>query len=265
MKQMKGQIALVVLVVSSIVLTLGLSLSRKAVVETKIDTDEELLKTAFNTAESGIDYYLATGQTNYQTSDLLSQATVTAENIGLTSVLVSDGMTLQNENSYFWMVGHNEADGKLDYGSVYGGASVKICADNTYNGLVYVVYFYRQGAEYKTRRAGYSLGGALPGDTKGFVTPGGGVSGCSDSSKEGFTFNLGGTPLLLVVSPMTGGTNLRIEGSAIFPIQGKDISSVGQAGDVSAQAVKRKISVKKIYEVPAFMLEGITADGVVNN
>ncbi|MDD2482862.1 MAG: hypothetical protein PHE71_01085 [Candidatus Shapirobacteria bacterium] len=54
----QGQIAIIVLLASAILLTLGMSASRKTVTDTKVDTDEELLKEAFNTAESGINNYL---------------------------------------------------------------------------------------------------------------------------------------------------------------------------------------------------------------
>lgn len=76
MKSEKGQIALIVLLVSAITMTIGLSLSRKTVTETKIQTDQELLKQAFNTAESGVDYYLGTGKTEYTAPDEKSKADV---------------------------------------------------------------------------------------------------------------------------------------------------------------------------------------------
>ena len=68
-KNSKGQIALVILVISAIVMTIGLSVSKKTVVETKITTDEEQLKQAFNAAESGIDNYLGTGRKTFTASD----------------------------------------------------------------------------------------------------------------------------------------------------------------------------------------------------
>jgi len=257
---MKGQIALIVLIVSTIVLTLGLSLSRKTVVETKIDTDEELLKQAFNNAESGIDYYLATGNTNYSTGEGGNSATVTATDIGATRVLTSDGIVMRNENVYFWLVGHNQADGSINFAETYTGSSVDVCVDSGFNGLVYLLYLYRQGAEYKTERVGYSFGS---GSGTGFVSVGS-PTDCG-GGKKGVTYNLKNSPILLVLSPLTGNTNIDIKGDANFPIQGKDISAVGQAGEVSTQGVKRRVRVRRIYEVPSFFLEGITAAGVVNN
>jgi len=49
----QGQVVLMVLLASALILTLGLSASRQATVETKIDTDQEMLKKAFNAAISG--------------------------------------------------------------------------------------------------------------------------------------------------------------------------------------------------------------------
>jgi Tfp pilus assembly protein PilX len=64
-KRESGQVALIVLIVSAVVLTLGLSTSKRTVTENKITTEEGLLKEAFNVAESGIEYYLSTGSTAY--------------------------------------------------------------------------------------------------------------------------------------------------------------------------------------------------------
>jgi hypothetical protein len=257
---MKGQIALVVLIVSTIVLTLGLSLSRKTVVETKIDTDEELLKQAFNNAESGIDYFIATGSTLYESDDGTDLANVTASDIGGTRVLTSDGLVLQNEPIYFWMVGHNDSDGSLNMSDYYLGNTVNICVDSSFDGLVYSIYLYKDGSEYKTERMGYSFGSS---PVSGFTAVSSPVA--CNSGKKGVAYDLKDSPVLLVLSPFSKGTNIELEGASNFPVQGKDISAIGKAGEVSTQGVKRKVRVKKLYEVPSFLMEGITASGVVNN
>ena len=83
----------------------------------------------------------------------------------------------------------------------------------------------------------------------------------------GLSMGTGNSPLLLVVTPIGGQTSLSLRGTSNFPIQGRKITSVGKAGDVSAVAggsVNTKVSVIDRYELPAFMLETITSGGGVN-
>ena len=107
-----GQVAIIVLLVSAVLMTLGLSLSKKSTVETKIDTNEELLKEAFNAAESGIDYYLGTGNNNYNAPGGQSSALVTTENIGGGSTLNFGEYIPVNGTEFYWLVNHN-SDGSL--------------------------------------------------------------------------------------------------------------------------------------------------------
>ena len=50
-KNSAGQVAIIVLLVSAVMLTMGLSMSRKESIDIKIDTNDELLKKAFDAAE----------------------------------------------------------------------------------------------------------------------------------------------------------------------------------------------------------------------
>ena len=54
---LRGQVVLMVLLASALVLVLGLSAAKQATIETNFDTAQEFLKKAFNAAESGIEYY----------------------------------------------------------------------------------------------------------------------------------------------------------------------------------------------------------------
>lgn len=55
-----GQVALIVLLASSLVMVVGLTISRRTVSQVKIDTNLEQYKQAFNAAESGMDLALQT-------------------------------------------------------------------------------------------------------------------------------------------------------------------------------------------------------------
>jgi len=258
-KRDDGQVALVVLLVSALMLTLGLSAAKQTTIETKIDTDEELLKQAFNAAESGIDYYLGTGKTTYSSPDLRTTAEISSRDIGNSQVLTSDGVVLSSEPFFFWLVNHDESGG---VGSeYYSGSSLNLCVDDGYNKALKVDYFYLDNlGNYKVLHSGYNFDSDNAKLVVGF-TDKVGAGGCVDVSLSA------GDPLLLVVTPIGGQTRLQSRGSNFFPIQGMEITSVGKAGDVSAEvgsSVNTKVSIINRYELPAFMLEAVTSGGSVN-
>jgi Tfp pilus assembly protein PilX len=229
-KDQKGQVILIVMLVSALVLTLGLSASRQATVETKIDTDEEMLKKAFNTAESGVDYYLGTGITQY-TADAgtSNSANLSVTNIGGGSTLASDGMVSEGNTEVFWLMGH-DTNGNLNTSDYYQKDAVNICSP-TASGNFKVDYFYKVSRSYQQNN----------------------VANCLNS------FSLAaGTPVLLAITPINFQTSIYITGNGPFPIQGEEISSVGQVGSVNTV-----VRVLNKYQVPIFMLDAITSEGNV--
>lgn len=270
MKLLRGQVALVVLLVSAMVMTVGLSMSKKAVVETKIDSDEELLKQAFNAAESGIDYYLGTGQKtweNVNSAGVSSVALVTTQNLGGGATLDFDEMTLQNEVVLFWLVGH-DGSGNIDYTSEYSGSTPSVCVNNSFGQSLKVDYFYYDGGSvYRVKRYGYNVGGGTAVNGYQAVSP----ADNSCTVKTGYKqlsmgeIVAGERPLLVAVKPIGGGAKILLSGNASFPIQGEKISSTGKAGDVSstARGASQRISIINQYRIPAFMIEAMTAAGSV--
>lgn len=264
-----GQVALIVLIISAIIMTLGLSISKKSVVETKITTDEELLKQAFNTAESGIEYYLGTGNTGiaaYNTGN--NNADVTVKDVGSNGGVANmNVLTLANELSFTWLVPHKE-DGSVDKDSTTFGSSemnLSLCLDKGFAGAVKIDYFYYHNSKYGVKRLGYNVNS--PGLVNTFVN----ISPSSECSIDGVNYNniplppdliTGIKPLLLVVKPIGDSAKIAFISSAIFPKQAEEISSLGQAGNPSAP-VNRNIKVINQYQVPSFLLEAVTASGSV--
>jgi len=248
LRGVKGQVALIVLVVSAVGMTLGLSLSKKAIVETKIDTDDELLRQAFNAAESGVEYYLGTGEMSYTNTEG-ENAEVTVTDFGSGQEISSDGFVSQNEKALFWLVGH-DVDGEIDYGSHYGGDSVEIRLKDGFAGAVAVDYYYRDGGVYKVKRYGYNYGG----QATGFEDKTGDVS---------LSLEAGTTPLLIAVSPFFEGSEITLLGSENFPAQGEEIKSVGRVADNSMGGVSQQVQVFHRYEVPLFMLSAVSSGGSI--
>jgi len=246
----RGQVALVVLIVSAVVLTLGLSVSKKTTVETRIDTDEELLKKAFNAAESGIEYYLGSNNTSYQNLDNQEKADVTVSDLKGT-VLNFEKYTLVNQRALFWLVDH-DANGAIGTVS-YSSGPVDICVASGFAGALKVDYFYKEGINYKVDRHGYNIGAQT---VTNFTPKSLDSDGC-------FEFTLKSNSLLVSVMPMFAGTQLSMEGGAEFPSQGEEITSVGRAGDVSSVGVNKKVTIVRSFGIPFFMMEAITAGNSV--
>ena len=110
----KGQVALIVLLVAAVVMTVGVSLSKKATVDIKVDTNEELSKKAFNAAESGVDNYLGTGSTVYKSEDAQTAADVSTVNVGNGTTVNFNQFILANQSSFYWLVGHDK-NADIDY------------------------------------------------------------------------------------------------------------------------------------------------------
>lgn len=237
-KKEKGQVVLMVLLASALILTLGLSASKQATIETKIDTDQELLKKAFNAAESGIEYYLGTGGVNYNGGENDGMADVSVKTVGDSESLSFGDVTLDGGVDYFWLVNHN-TDGTLGsdyYSSQTSG--LNICTVDRTNISFGLSYFYKVGSDFRVLNT-------LVDTTNGCVV----------------NFNLtSGNSILLAVTPIGSGVKIELTGGANFPVQGEEISSVG-----SVQGVNNTVTVLNRYVVPEFLLEAVSSGGDVSN
>lgn len=242
-----GQIVIIVLLASALVLTLGMSMSKKTVTETRIDSDEELLKQAFNTAESGIEYYLATGETTYGSGN--GTANVSVSTIGESNNLSSDGAVLSGKPFLFWLVDHNSDDSiSSDSDDRFSGTISEICVDGGFNGALKVDLFtFGIGETHSVDRFGYNMNGSS------IVN---GFDSIADECTGPIIVNGG---MLLAVTPIGDSSNITIESASNFPAQGEEIVSVGEMDN----GVNTKVKVINRYQVPVFMLESISSGNSV--
>ncbi|MEI8067772.1 MAG: hypothetical protein WCG91_02330 [Candidatus Shapirobacteria bacterium] len=249
-KKSGGQVVLIVLLASAVLLTLGLSVSKKATTDVKIDTDQELLKKAFNSAESGIDYFLGTGKTNY--TETKSTVKVDVKSVGV-SASIDSGTKISSGNPFlFWLVDHFPNG---DIGASYYKGTVNLCADSSFNGALKIDYYYNDGSSYKVLTRVYNTG---TNTVIGAIQDGFNSIKCIT-----LTDLLNGNSLLLAVMPIGDQTKLTLNNGGLgqdFPLQGQDITSTGNVGGVNSQ-----VKVSKRYKVPSFMLNSITAGGSVLN
>ncbi|MDD3998874.1 MAG: pilus assembly PilX N-terminal domain-containing protein [Candidatus Shapirobacteria bacterium] len=262
-----GQVAIIVMLVSALMITVGLSLSKKTTVETKIDFNEEALKKAFNAAESGIDYYLATGQKIYDSNDSLSEANVVTEDIGGEGILNFGELTPANGVQYFWLTNH-DLGGSLGTGYFTGDKITVIhnwpTTDNSALGSLEINIFYQDGGIYGVKRYGYNFSN----------TPSRQVSYFNDGRIGYQNITITGldsipNKILMTVTPIFNGANLSVSGNgSTFPIQGETISSTGSAGVIfddteEETKINKKLSIERRYEIPYFLLSGIVSESQV--
>ncbi len=246
----QGQVVLMVLLASALVLTLGLSAARQATVETAIDTDQELLKNAFNAAESGIEYYLKTGDTNFANPNSPNGgATLQTSPLLGDKEILSFNHKLNPENpDFFWLVNHTQNGniGTSYYNRLDGGDNtIKICSDQPGPVKLKIDYFYGVGTSYEVQR----------GDGVSPILSTSGVSSCIDS------FFLKGNSILLVVTPIDKPMKVTVEGDITFPVQGEKITSTGIVGKINNQ-----IAIEHPYKlyIP-FLVDPVVSEKIVTN
>ena len=245
-KNNQGQVAILVLLVSAVLLTLGLSASKKTILDTKINTDEELLKEAFNAAESGINNYITNNVGQYSDNSGGNAVVSSVDIGGNTNELVTEGIIPVNTSEFFWLVSHKDSDGTVDLNNYYNSNSFSISVDTDFTGALKITYFYLTvGGVYESKTLGRNFGS---GTFNGFT------SVPSGTDEVTLTVDPGSKPLLLVVTPLGGSTKLTLSGASTFPKQGQELTSVGSVGD----GIKTQIKTRNVYQIPLFFTEAVT-------
>lgn len=246
-KNNKGQVALIVLLVSAVVLTLGLSASKKAITDTKVDKDEADLKNAFNVAESSINQYLSVGKTGasaYVNDDGSAKADISVQPIGSGSQIKSDGVVIDGQNSLFWLVDHN-ASGGIGTSYYKKSTTLSLTVDPSFTGALKIDFFYKNGLIYSVNRSGYYFSNATP-VVNNYVFSGSKTVNITIGTEDA---------LLLVITPIGGNTNLILSGSGTFPVQGEEITAVGNVGN----GVKTQVKTVNKYDIPDFFTESVSS------
>ncbi len=256
----EGQIALIVLTVMAVALTLGLSLSRRAVTDVSISEKEQESAKAFSAAEAGIEEALrrlGQGETSVE---------ISGGNLGVDDVQVSIsevGRTADYiyplefiEPGHFivvWLREHNE-DGTIDFNNGYSEPEITVCWENQEDGTqvaLEVTYFYEEGGSYETKKWAFDPHDTRR-DTNGFSQPGTWV--CNDaqgnSMENSADLSLTGTPLFLVARPFYGRTGFAVSAGADLPSQGHEIYSTAEVQESSEnEKISRRIRVFKSWNV----------------
>ena len=137
-KNRQAQVAIIALLVSAVVMVVGLTFSKMTTVETRIDTNEEALRDAFNAAESGIDYYLRTGSQTYTVPTSTAKAEISVRSLGNEVVLDFGEYTPEGESEFYWLVNHTATGLGSNY---FGGNQITVRHKGIDGSVVINVFF----------------------------------------------------------------------------------------------------------------------------
>lgn len=267
-KNQKGQIVLILVLMTIVGVTIGLSLISRTIQDVRISSQIEQSSRAFSAAEAGIENALKyssagtsyTGNINVGGTSSSYQSRV--ENIGGTaggSTLVSFGLTDVNQSQTIWLADHTPG-GDLIETPVYPlGQPISICWQTgaTVPAAIITLY-YKDGTNYYVVKGAYDpllvrRGSNLfrPPDASGNC----GVSGynyqvtITPSTVSGSNYQVfSSNSILLFVKVMMlyGNSSIVARSSTTnsFPSQGKQITSVGQ----TTTGVTRRIQVMQGFK-----------------
>ncbi len=256
-----GQIVLILVLITVVGLTIGLSLISRTVTDVRISSQIEESGRAFSAAEAGVENALKvvnvfpTGTTKSVTLNDAS-ADYTVSDIGGNSSLYTFPLTEANSSQLLWLVNHN-SDGSLGTAYYPTTETLDICWGTTGNNsaLEFSLY-YKTGTTYKIAKSAFdpdiSRGNNFnPADKVGNY--------CNSVYPYKHTvnfisdFSVLGTDVLLVLrmTPVYEGTSIGVLPAASLPVQGNQIKSVGK----SSTGVIRKIQVNKTYNLLPGLLD----------
>lgn len=268
-----GQVAIIVLLVSALAMSLGLSASKRTIVDTKIDTDNKDLQEAFNVADSSLNTYLggSIGPDNIYYSGVGSSAKVETTPLLSTNINGTPSLKFANfvswgNRAYFWLM-DTLADGSLDVNKYFQG-QIRVCIDSGYTGGVLLENFYKTAGEFSVARSGYNI--LSPGFISNFTDLDNTKLTDCGNGMTGFLVSTLPQSVLFTISPLSSqnpmlrGSSILIQsvGGGTFPQQGVLLSAIGAAG--STQKVVR---VEKRRTLPmdlTILLDGVVAVGKVD-
>lgn len=251
----RGQIALIVLTVMAVALTLGLSMSRRAVTDVSISEKEQESSKAFSAAEAGIEEALrglGQGETSVEIaagSLGVDNVTVNISEVGQTADYIYPLEYIEPGDSVvIWLRDHN-VDGTIDFASGYSEPNITLCWEN--EAAVEITYFYEDGGSYEIQRWAFDPDATRANDN-GFDDAGSWV--CNDdqgnSMENSADLSLTGTPLFLSVKTFHERTGIAVSAAADLPSQGYEVYSTAEVQQTTNdEKISRRIRAFKTWNM----------------
>ena len=262
-----GQIVLILVLITVVGLTVGLSLISRTITDIRISSQIEQSTRAFSAAEAGIETALrgniAVGPTGTVNLEGAS-ANYAVQQLGGNNDNYNLPLTEVGNNQTIWLVDH-DSDGNInEAGYSYPADSViEVCFGSRPGSTpaVMVSLFYKEGTEYRIAKRAYDSvaqdNGFILADILGnycgdylyrmkIV-----ASSDSDSSTDDFNISPASALLFMRLQPIYEATAFTVTPESNLPVQGKIISSIGQ----TETGVARRIQVFQGYQVLPALLD----------
>lgn len=287
-KDNSGQIVLLLVLITVVGLTIGLSLISRTVTDVRISSQIEQSGRAFSAAEAGVENALQsinsgaiTPTGSLSINNLEAEANYSIKTYGGTSDVLVFNQTEANATQLIWLIDHDNARNIViptppAVGPVSYDSAVDICwgSDPNTDPAVEVSLYYISGGEFRIAKAAYDSIVRVPQNNFYWPTdPGVNVCGSNyryqkrvtfnSSAPDGFGIGSSAVPLALRLRPLYANSTLAIRpfGSFNLPKQGEIITSVGHTGTDTV----RKIEVINGYkQMPSILDYALFCDNCMN-
>lgn len=259
----QGQIVLIVVLLTVLGLTVGLSLISRTVTDVRISSQIEQSGRAFSAAEAGIESALrvqsSTGTSvgNVQLGD--SQAEYSVQQQGGTPEAIQFPVSPAGQSLSTWLMAHTD-DGVLnESGYSYPPDSpLELCWSSAGSGnpAMIVSFIYKEGGEYRLAKESYDPdtgrgNNFLPADTGGGYCDGNYSFKKTIYPNTDLGISTSAQLILLRLTPVYVSASSAVKPTANLPVQGRIITSVG----TTSTNVTRKIQVNQGYQILPSLLD----------
>jgi len=267
-RENRGQIVLILVLLTVVGLTIGLSLISRTITDVRITSQIEQSSRAFSAAEAGIETALGgnvaigpTGTVNLPGAS----ANYSVKTIGGSSDPLVMPLTVPGDTQHVWLLDHNPDDSLNEAGYAYpAGSNLEICwgSQSTGAAAVLITLFYKDAGSYKVAKKAYDpenrgnnfipaeiLGGYCQGDYSYRIVI---VAGSDiDPATDDFGLPADALMLLMRLQPLYAPTSFAVDPAQNLPLQGKIITSIGQTNT----NIVRKIQVYQGFPVLPTLLD----------
>ncbi|MCL4339322.1 hypothetical protein M1271_06555 [Patescibacteria group bacterium] len=256
-----GQVVLILVLITVVGLTVGLSLISRTVTDVRISSQIEQSSRAFSAAEAGVETALQGAQVG--SSGSLNVTANTTANYNVTMLGGNNSVftypyTETNDIQTLWLNSHtNEILDESATNSYSPSSSLTVCwgsqtTKSTDESAIEVSIYYKDaGGQYYIAKGAYDPDPLTrtPPDNFTQAEKAGGYCGGDYRFRQVITPTSLGVPsgdilLVMRIQPLFSGTVLAVQPSATLPQQGSLITSVGQ----TSTGIVRKIQVTQGYK-----------------